>query len=105
MPYLPTGFVTQEEMDAEVGHAIRKLGPEVVRVRYQLTSDTAGDPAIYFRVVLADWAVQEETLADVTGKIARILIDESHAYDKGLVPHLKFRAASEQTNRHEPEWS
>lgn len=104
MPYTPTGFVNQAQFAETVSRAIQKLGPEVVRVRYNVGSDTGGDPAIYFRIVLADWAVHKDTLYDDTEKIANVLTEEVRPYDCGLIPYFNFRSNSEQILREDPEW-
>ena len=53
----------------------------MVRLNYIVGSDTSGDPAIFFRIVLADWAVGEDTLADITGKIANTLFEQLRPYE------------------------
>jgi hypothetical protein len=94
---VPTGFVDQAQLASVVEKAASTLGPEVVRLKHSIGSDTSGDPAIYFRIILADWAVDEETLADVTGKIADTLFDEIRPYENwGLVPYFSFRSKSEE---------
>lgn len=106
MPHIPTGFVDQAELANAVNQASDVLGPEIVRLRYGLGTDTSGDPAIFFRIVLADWAVNEQTLADVTGKIATILFEQLRPYENwGLVPYFSFRSNAEQMVRSDPEWA
>jgi hypothetical protein len=101
---VPTGFVNQTQLANAVDKAARSLGPEVVRLKHSIGADTSGDPAIFFRIVLADWAVDEETLADVTGKIVATLFDEIRPYENwGLVPYFSFRSNSEQST--DREWA
>lgn len=101
---VPTGFVDQAQLASAVGKAAHALGPEVVRVKHAIGADTSGDPAIFFRIVLADWAVDEESLADVTGKIATTLFDEIRPYENwGLVPYFSFRGNSEEST--DREWA
>ncbi len=100
---VPTGFVNQTEMANAVQAAAKLLGSEVVRLRHTIGTDTSGDPAIFFRIVLADWAVDEDTLADVTGKIANTIVDDLRPYERwGLVPYFSYRSDSEQST--EREW-
>ncbi len=102
---MPTGFVSQAQIANTVEQALHKLGPEVVLVRYSVGTDTGGDAALFFRIVLADWAVDEKTLADVTGKIADVIFDSLHPYENwGLIPYFSFRSSAEQSLRHDPEW-
>jgi hypothetical protein len=104
--YAPTGFVNQAQLATTVGEAASKLGKEVVRVRHTIGADSAGDPAIFFRIVLSDSASREATLADVTGTIATTLFEAIRPYENwGLIPYFSFRSESEQEMRNEPEWA
>ncbi len=103
---VPSYFVNQAQIATVVDDAMRKLGPEAVRVRYNIGEDWSGDPAIFFRIVLSDAASTEETLADVSGNIATILFDEIRPHENwGLLPYFSFRGESEQAKRSDPEWS
>ena len=102
--FVPIAFVNQAQLSTAVIQAVQTLGPEVVRLRHTIGEDTSGDPAIFFRIVLADWAVDEETLADVAGKISTTLINELRPYENwGLLPYFSFRSNSEQSA--EREWA
>ena len=101
---VPTGFVNQTLLANAVAEASKALGPEVVRLRHSVGSDTSGDPALFFRIVLADWAIDEETLADVSGEIETTLFEQIRPYENwGLVPYSSFRAASEENG--DPAWA
>jgi hypothetical protein len=102
---VPTGLVHQTQLANEIGKAIRKLGKEVVRVNFSLGTDSTGESAIFFRIVLTDAASREDKLADVTGRIATILFDEIRPQENwGLYPYFTFRSKSEQEKRNDPEW-
>ena len=102
--FVPIAFVNQTQLSTAVTQAVQTLGREVVRLRHTIGEDTSGDPAIFFRIVLADWAVDEETLADVAGKISTTLINELRPYENwGLLPYFSFRSNSEQSG--EREWA
>ena len=104
--YAPTGFVNQAQLASTVAEAASKLGKEVVRVRHSVGADTAGDPAIFFRIVLTDAASREATLAEVTGAIETTLFEAIRPYENwGLIPYFSFRSKSEQAMRNEPEWA
>lgn len=107
MPMVPSYFVSQDEIDAEVKKAVSKLGPEVRRVRYTVGEDTSGEPAIYFRIVLADAAVWPwDVLSRTTRNIRDTLRDQLQPLPTwGLFPYFRFRSESEQAGRTEPEWS
>jgi hypothetical protein len=104
--YVPTGFVNQTQLANAVDQAAKKLGPEVLRVRHSVGTDTSGEPAIFFRIILADSSVHENTLADVTGNVSTILFEELRPYENwGLVPYFTFRSNSEQILRSDPDWA
>jgi hypothetical protein len=105
MAIVPAPLVHGTQLANKITKVIRKLGNEVVRVNYSLGSDSTGEPAIFFRVVLTDAASREDKLAEVTGRIARILFDEVRPYENwGLLPYFSFRSKSEQKARNDPEW-
>ena len=104
MPLVPAGFVNQAELDAEVSVAISQLGPEVVRVKYNVGHDFDGDPCIRFRIVLADSVARRDLIGKMSRRISNILIDQLHPYyEWGLIPYFDYRSESEQGT--EPEWS
>ena len=47
--YIPTRYIDTTEVEKAVDAFIKTLGPEVVRVRYNIGEDWEGDPALYFR--------------------------------------------------------
>ena len=105
MAAIPTGYVNQERLASDIERAKQRLGPAVVRVKHSVGADTSGEPAIYFRIVLADFASAEETLADVTGQITRLLFDELRPLENwGLRPYYSFRSQSEQAKRDDLAW-
>ena len=103
---VPSGFVHQGQLDAEIKTAISKLGPNAVQVSYRLGEDSTGDPSIFFRIVLADSAAKEDTLADVTSQIATALFEEIRPIENwGLHPYFNFRSHSEEQKRSHPQWA
>ncbi len=102
---VPAGFVHQGQLDAEIKNAIRRLGPEAVHVDYSIGADSTGEPSVFFRIVLADAAISEDTLTEMTGRIVTILLDEVRPIENwGLHPYFNFRSQSEQRRRKDPEW-
>ncbi len=102
---VPSGFVHQGQLDAEIQSAVRKLGPEVVHVAYRVREDSTGEPSIFFRIVLTDPAIKEETLIEVTERIITLLVDEIMPIENwGLHPYFNFRSQSEHQRRPDPEW-
>jgi hypothetical protein len=106
MPTIPSGLVHQGQLDAEIKNAVRKLGPEAVHVAYSVGSDSTGESSIFFRIVLTDAAAREDTLTEITGRIATLLFEEIRPIENwGLHPYFNFRSQSEQQRRRDPEWA
>ncbi len=105
MPYIPVRYVDQAEVAAAVDRAVLKMGDDVVRVRHAIREDTSGDPALYFRIVLADEASQRSRLSEVRNRVESILKEEIRPYEIGLIPYFRYRSKSEMAVLSEPEWS
>jgi len=100
------GFVHQGQLGAEIKSAVSKLGPEAVHVAYSIREDSAGEPSLFFRVVLTDAAAKEDTLADVTWGISKRLIDEIRPIENwGLHPYFNYRSETDQRRRPDPDWA
>jgi hypothetical protein len=106
MSYIPAGYVSQTQISSAVEQAVAKLGKEVARVRHSVGSNTTGEPSIFFRIVLWDWAVDEKTLGEVAERIETILFYDLHPIENwGLMPYFSFRSSSEQLAQTETEWT
>jgi hypothetical protein len=103
--YVPTGYVNQAQLGDIVAQAAQDLGPEVVHVAYSLGPDSTGEPSLFFRILLADSYIREDTIADLTGRIAAALFDLIRPIENwGLRPYFNFRSKSEQDGRRDPDW-
>ncbi len=93
----PAGFITHAQITDAVDKAIQDLGPEVVRVRYNVGPDIHDESAIHLRVMLTGWAASEETGA-VADKIWTKITDLLRPYENwGLFPYLCSRANFERS--------
>lgn len=100
MAIVPSGLVQQAQLASAIENAKAKLGPAAVDLSYRLDADATGEPSIFFRIILAEWATAENTLAEVTGKISTTLFDEIRPYeDWGLHPYFNFGLQPEQQAR------
>ena len=103
--YVPTGYINQAQLGDIITQAAKQLGPEVVHVAYSLGPDSTGEPSLFFRILLADAYIHEETIADLTGRIAGNLFDAVRPIEHwGLRPYFNFRSKSEQDRRRDPDW-
>jgi hypothetical protein len=101
----PTGFVNQAQLGDIITQAAKQLEPEVVHVAYRVGPDSTGEPSLFFRILLADAYIREETIADLTGRIGGKLFDAVRPIENwGLRPYFNFRSKSEQDRRRDPDW-
>ncbi len=106
MPMVPTGIARQTDLASQIRKAIRKLGKDVVRVNYSFGSDSTGEDAIFFRLLLTDAASREGHIAHVMRRITTTLYDELHPQENwGLLPYFTFRGKSEQEELNDPDWA
>jgi hypothetical protein len=102
---VPTGYVNQAQLGEIIAHAAQHLGPEVVHVAYSLGPDSTDEPSLFFRIVLADAYIREDTITDLTGRITAALFDAVRPLENwGLRPYFNFRSKSEQDRRPDPKW-
>ena len=105
MPYVPIGFVNQQDIDAAVQRATKALAPTVVRIRYDFGPDWTGDPSIFFRIVLADEAAKRPKLSDLAQTVELILLREVKVEEQGLHAYFNYRSLSQQDNLKELAWA
>ncbi|MBY0502698.1 MAG: hypothetical protein K2X03_02230 [Bryobacteraceae bacterium] len=102
---VPAGYVNQAQLGGIITEAAQHLAPEVVHVTYSLGPDSTGEPSLFFRILLADAYIREETIADLTGRISAALFDAIRPIENwGLRPYFNFRSKSEQDRRRDPGW-
>jgi hypothetical protein len=100
-----TGYVHRGHLDAIVKEASALLGPEVVHVAYHIQPDSTDEPAIFFRILLADGVFREDTIVSVARRIAEVLLDAVRPLeDWGLRPYFNYRSKSEQDRRKDPDY-
>jgi hypothetical protein len=76
-----------------------------VHVAYSLGPDSTDEPSLFFRILLADAYIHEETIADLTGRITGALFDAVRPIENwGLRAYFNFRSKSEQDRRPDPKW-
>ena len=101
----PTGYIHRGHLDAIVKEAGALLGPEVVHLAYSIGPDSTDEPSIFFRILLEDASVREETIAGVTRRVAEVILAAVRPLeDWGLRPYFNYRSKSEQIRRKDPDW-
>ena len=98
MPVVPSGIVnSQKAADASA--------PDVVRIRYSLTIDSTGSPAIFFRVLLSDRASRPDRLYETTERITARILEIVQPQERfGMEAYFNFRSESEQAKLHDAAW-
>ncbi len=104
--YIPTRYIDTVEVERAVDAFIKTLGPEVVRVRYNIGEDWTGDPALYLRIILADSvASNRDTLFKAAQRVRLAFREQLRPQELwGLFPHTSFRSKSEQDQLNDPKW-
>ena len=105
MPVLPSGIVNQRQFATAVHRAVNALAPDVVRIRYALTIDSAGSPAIFFRILLADRASRPNRLYETTERITSKILEIVQPQERfGMEAYFNFRSESEQAKLQDAAW-
>jgi len=102
--YLPSAVTKQAEIDAAIQYVQQTIGPDVVRIRYEIGEDWSGQWAIFFRVVLTDDAARRR-LRDVATKVIWGLANQLDFPGMSVFPYHNFRSVSEQASLQEPAWA
>ena len=105
MPTIARGFVHQVQLMDEFEQAKKALDPREVRdVQFILETDSSGEPAISFSILLTPYGSKESRLAEVTGRVAATLFDKIQPYNRwGLQPYFNF--TSDPAHFGNPEWA
>lgn len=89
----------------KVEEVAKKFPGEVVRIRHSFTRDWDGDPAIYFKILLTDEALQR--LPEITNAARDALIKDLSLYESeyaAYIPYFNFRTQGEQEKLKDPKW-
>jgi len=90
---------TQERVD----QVARELAPDVIRIRMDIGHDWAGDPAIYFRVILSD-EVTLDGLREVTQRVEGKLTEELGLDALEHFSHFRYRGQGEDAKLQDDKW-
>jgi hypothetical protein len=102
--YQPSAVTKQAEINAAVDRVRQIVGPDVVRIRYEIGKDWSGEWSIFFRIVLTDDAASRR-LREVATKVVWELARQLDFPAMGVDPYHNFRSESEQATLREPAWA
>ena len=97
-------IIAELNLDQSVRETVMKFPGEVVGIRFSISHDWNGDPAIFFRILLSDAASRQGILADITGRVAGELFDLLQLSESEYTPYFYFRSKAEQDKLKDPEW-
>ena len=101
---VPAIFSNTREVDAGVTRAAKALGKDVISIHYDLDFDAMGNAAIFFKIVLADYASRQPKIRDVTRRVALTLMKEVQTDANGVHAYFNFRSQSEVALMNDPAW-
>ena len=105
MPVVPGGIVNQRPLATAIQKAADALAADVVRIRYALTTDSAGSAAIFFRILLSDRASRPDRLYETTERITAKVLEIVQPQERfGMEAYFNFRSESEQATLHDAAW-
>ena len=109
MPMISRGFVHQVQLRQEVDQAKKAIAESIAKafdtvdVQFTLETDSSGEPAIFFSILLTPYGSEESRLAEVTGRVATTLFDTIQPYNQwGLQSYFNF--TSDPAHYGNPEW-
>jgi len=102
--YSPPAVSKQSEIEAAIQHVQQTIGPDIVRIRYEIGEDWSGQWAIFFRVVLTDDAARHR-LRDIVNQVRWGLASQLDFPAMGVFPFHNFRSETEQATLQEPAWA
>lgn len=98
-------FVNEQRIDEGLRTAFSALESDVVRIRYSVDENWAGEPAVYFRVVLTDLASKRARLREVARRVRETVFREVRPDELGLEAYFFFRGESEPETLQEEAWT
>lgn len=101
---VPAAITQERKIDAEVRAVEATLRPDVVHIRYEIGEDWSGQWAIFFRVVLSDYAAKHR-LRKVATNVEGRLAERLDFAALGVFPYHNFRSESEQAALRDEAWA
>ena len=92
-----------KEFDRMVQQTAMKFPGEVIRIRYSFGDDWY-DPAIFFRILLADDTRRDDQFVNITKRVEDALHDGLGPAASEYWPFVTIRTKAEQDKLQDPEW-
>ena len=95
----------QTDLDQEIEKIKATLGPDVLRLRYDLGEDWTGDSAIFFHIVISDEASRQDRLLISTRQVENTILQQLEPLQRwDVLPYFSYRSQSEFAVRQEKAW-
>lgn len=100
-------FLHESQFAGAVAKLEEQFKPRgVVHIRFKLAEDWAGDPAMYFYVLVKDSVMaSDEEFRQLWREIPEAVWSETAPSDSGLFPHVMFRSEGAQARHRDPNWA
>ena len=93
--WIAPAFAKPDELDAAVSGVSESLKPQLADITYTLGSDWAGDPAIFFHVVIPDALAEHDPRLRKSRHLIFDIEDALQPVGKwGVMPYFSFSTES-----------
>lgn len=93
------------QLDQAIEKIKETLGPDVVRLRYNLGEDWTGDSAIFFHIVISDEASRRDRLLTSTQQIQETIVRQLEPLEEwDVLPYFSYRNQSEFAALQDKAW-
>jgi hypothetical protein len=94
--YIARAFAQQQPFLKSIAQVAGELAPQVVSVTPTLGNDWAGEPAVYFQIIIADNAVPRQNLLAFTKDISHAIVHRIRPLEEwGVLPYFNFLTQSD----------
>ena len=89
-------FAQQHPFLNSIAQVVHELPPQVISVTPTLGNDWAGEPAVYFQIIITDNAVPRRNLLAFTKDISHDIIQRIRPLEEwGVLPYFNFLTQSD----------
>jgi hypothetical protein len=95
---VPRAHVHQTQFMTAIARAAQSLAPDVAGIIPSLGNDWAGEPAVFFTVILSDAAASKrDQLLNVAHRVSSFIVQHVEPLEKwGVLPYFTYRSHAEQ---------
>jgi hypothetical protein len=102
---VPALLTNTPQLREQIHQVSPLLGPDVVRINFEIGFDAMGFDSIFFNIVLTDEASHPSRLRIAVQRIALILMNHLRTDENGVHAYFNFRSQSEAAHIDDPAWA